>query len=86
MQKKVKGKIYSPYKSKNIPEENPKSATQVALEDLVNAFENNQTTKSNIKHSCEIFETCMAISESHKNNNSWITLPLKIRDTYIFHI
>ncbi|MBK16283.1 MAG: hypothetical protein CL770_06325 [Chloroflexi bacterium] len=86
LQKKVKGKIYSPYKSKNIPEENPKSATQVALEDLANAFENNQTTKSNIKHSCEIFETCMAISESHKNNNSWITLPLKIRDTYIFHI
>jgi len=86
LQKKVRGKIHSPWKSKRIPEINPKSASQTALEDLVNAFENNQTTQSNIEHSCQIFETCMAISESHKNNNSWTNFPLQTRDTYIFHV
>ena len=86
IEKIVKGKIFSPYKSQYISEIKPKSATQELLEDLINAFENQQTTKSNIEHSCEIFEICMAIAESHQNNNSWINLPLNNRETYILHI
>ncbi len=61
------------------------SATQLCLEDLLDAFESGRPTLGNIQITHHLTEACLAVAESHRLQQR-ITLPLENRSLYVFHV
>lgn len=61
------------------------SATQLCLEDLVDAYETGRPSLGNIEVTHHLTEACIAVAESHRQGRR-ITLPLENRDLYIYHV
>ncbi len=55
------------------------------MEDLIQAYETGEPTRSNVDLSHHITEACFAIAESHRNGGVWLELPLLERELYIVH-
>jgi len=68
------------------PTVRPQSSVVYLLEDLVNAHESGGTPLGNIDITHRVTETCLAIAESHMNGGTWIELPMRERDLYVFHV
>lgn len=64
----------------------PRSATLYCLENLVDAYEDGRPTLGNVEVTHRATELCFAVAESHRQGGVRVTLPLKDRDLYIWHV
>ncbi len=62
-----------------------RSATMSVLEDLIDAHEAGRPTLGNVEVTHRATELCLAVAESHIQGKR-VSLPLKNRDLYIWHI
>ena len=84
--RRQKGEDRYGWEDRELPGFPPKSATVSCLEDLVEAHENNQSTRGHIDVTHHITEATLAVAESHRIGGAWVNLPIENRDLYVFHV
>ena len=70
----------------DLPKPAPRSTTVSCLEDLWDAYENNQPTRGHVDVTHHITEACLGVAESHRRGGAWVDLPVADRDLYVFHV
>jgi len=68
------------------PPSEPRSATLFCLEDIVNAYEEGRPALGNVEVTHRATEICFAVAESHCQGGTRVTLPMKNRELYIWHV
>ena len=53
---------------------------------LIDAYEQGRPTLGHVEVAHHVTEACIAVAESHRRGSSWVNLPLRDRDLYIFHV
>lgn len=62
------------------------SGTLAALNDLIEAYEQDRPTANPIELAHRATEACLAVAESHRLGGVWMDLPLANRDLYVWHV
>lgn len=73
------------FRAVEFPAYESRSATVSVLEDLIDSYEAGHPTLGNVEVTHRATELCLAIAESHIQGKR-VSLPLKNRDLYIWHV
>jgi len=73
------------FREVEFPAYESRSATVSVLEDLIDAYEAGRPTLGNVEVTHRATELCLAVAESHIQGKR-VSLPLKNRELYIWHV